>query len=831
MRKHLFRGEWIEEKNLIGSLENINDNISLDLAEKMDLDILLYSCERLSRGMLLGKFSELKQALLDNDISDIDAEKTIKIIADFIARNNLEEKIKREFGTLFPFDIRRIDMRQDIFEGFAPLGVLLHIVPANSPTVAPLSVIEGLLSGNINILKNTSRNGDFAQLFLKKLIDLSPNNYLAKFIYAFEVSSKQNEIMNILYSNADAIAAWGGEESVSAIKTVAHPNTKIIDWGHRISFSYVSNKMKHSESDLEKIAHDICIVNQQACSSPQCLYLETDDFDELNEFAGNFAPILEKVSKQYPFPELSPNEWGEISTVTSLAETGIALDESNLIQSKDYDWRIVVNKRSSLMPSPLYRTIWVKPMPKNEIVTTLRPLRPYLQSVGLVCSGEELPYLSKDLIQAGCTRVCLPGAMLDSYPGEPHDGVYALRRYTRKVSAHVNEIANGISNFSDYQDKFFHIDDDAPITDKEAFINNEIAQDDKELFFRTGGSSGKPKMSYYTYEDYQLEMVATAEGLYAAGLDPKTDIAMNMFYSGSMYGSFISFWTILEHMNCKQLPMTAITDFDLIAEIIVNEKVNTLLGFPSLVLQLFDEKKEKLKEYGGIKKIFSGGEPVSKEIADRMSNEFGVEIMKSVIYGSNDGGPIGYSCPECEPGSFHLLDSIQKMEIFKLDQDEPAEEGEAGRILLTPKYRKGQNLIRYDIGDLGAWTEYCKCGRKSPKFRLMGKYGDVFKMGANFNYHEILKVLSEKLGYGFEMQIKLTMKGSQHVLTMILDKDCSLKADQIKEAIYKEIPELADFIDKYEFGIFKFKFIANEDFVRIDSSGKLKRIIDEREYE
>ena len=173
MRKHLFRGEWIEEKNLIGSLENINDNISLDLAEKMDLDILIYSCERLSRGMLLGKFSELKQALLDNDISDIDAEKTIKIIADFIARNNLEEKIKREFGTLFPFDIRRIDMRQDIFEGFAPLGVLLHIVPANSPTVAPLSVIEGLLSGNINILKNTSRNGDFAQLFLKKLIDLS----------------------------------------------------------------------------------------------------------------------------------------------------------------------------------------------------------------------------------------------------------------------------------------------------------------------------------------------------------------------------------------------------------------------------------------------------------------------------------------------------------------------------------------------------------------------------------------------------------------------------------------------------------------------------------
>jgi phenylacetate-coenzyme A ligase PaaK-like adenylate-forming protein len=828
MEKNLYRGEWIDASELSAKMDNLNEIVSADLSTKMDLDRLLYSCQQLSLALKDNKFPELEQSLLENNISKIDADKTLLLIADFLSRDYLEQKIINEFGTLFPFDVNRSDMRKDIFEGFAPLGVLLHIVPANAPTVAPLSMIEGLLSGNINVLKNTARNGNFAQLLLKRLIDLSPDNFLASFIYAFEVSSKDEEIMSKLYANADAIAAWGGEESVKSIKEVASSNTKIIDWGHRISFSYVTNAMKHSDADLEQIAHDICIVNQQACSSPQCLYLETEDFAELKDFAKYFAPILDKVSKLYPFPEVSQNEWGEITTVTSLSKTGAALDESDAIVSIDMDWRILIDSRSSLMPSPLYRTIWVKPLPKNKIVATLHPLRAYLQSVGLVCTGKELPFLSKDLVQAGCNRICRPGHMLDSYAGEPHDGVYALRRYTRKVSAHVGAIASGIATFADFEEKFLDIDRDAPVLAKKGFVKHEVDPEYKELFFRSGGSSGKPKLSYYSYLDYSMQMYAAAEGLYAAGLDPKTDIAMNLFYAGSMYGSFLSFWSILEHMKCKQLPMTAIDDFDFDMEVIRNEGVNTLFSLPSYIFQLFDAKKKELKEYGGIKKIFCGGEPISDSITKHFKEEFGVEIMKSVIYGSNDGGPIGYSCPDCEPGTFHLMESIQEMEIFDLDKDEPAKENSAGRILLTPRHRHGQKLVRYEIGDLGMWVDDCSCGRKSKKFKLMGKYGDVFKMGPNFNYNQFTKVLSEDLNYSFELQLKLSMQGTKHHLLFLMDKESGLSEDDVKKAIYKEIPELADFINVYKFGKLECQFIDNDGFERIESSGKLRRIIDER---
>ena len=99
----------------------------------------------------------------------------------------------------------------------------------------------------------------------------------------------------MLFNAAHGIAAWGGEESVASVRKISPEGVRIIDWGHRISFSYVSNKMKDDVPSLENIAYDICVIEQQACSSPQCLYLETDDNDELLAFAKSFAGILDVV--------------------------------------------------------------------------------------------------------------------------------------------------------------------------------------------------------------------------------------------------------------------------------------------------------------------------------------------------------------------------------------------------------------------------------------------------------------------------------------------------------------------------------------------------------
>jgi len=77
-----------------------------------------------------------------------------------------------------------------------------------------------------------------------------------------------------MLSLADVISAWGNEESLKSIKELAPTNARIVEWGHKISFSYITQTMSENEEMFSALAKEICINNQLACSSPQCVYLE-----------------------------------------------------------------------------------------------------------------------------------------------------------------------------------------------------------------------------------------------------------------------------------------------------------------------------------------------------------------------------------------------------------------------------------------------------------------------------------------------------------------------------------------------------------------------------
>jgi hypothetical protein len=100
----------------------------------------------------------------------------------------------------------------------------------------------------------------------------------------------------------------------------------------------------------------------------------------------------------------------------------------------DLRWHVIAETSPALRASPLFRTVWVKPLPRDAIVATLRPMRRYLQTAGIRAADTELPGLVPGLLAAGVDRITPVGSMHASYPGEPHDGEYALRRYSRRVS-------------------------------------------------------------------------------------------------------------------------------------------------------------------------------------------------------------------------------------------------------------------------------------------------------------------------------------------------------------------------------------------------------------
>lgn len=110
--------------------------------------------------------------------------------------------------------------------------------------------------------------------------------------------------------------------------------------------------------------------------------------------------------------------------------------------------------------------------------------------------------------------------------------------------------------------------------------------------------------------------------------------------------------------------------------------------------------------------------PKEIEIAERV---FGVPIATG--YGASECGGVAQQCTH---GSLHLSVDHAVYEVIRPDGS-ATDPGEVGEIVLTTLHNRAMPLIRYRIGDLGAWLdEPCACGRSLPLMKLQaGKSVDL----------------------------------------------------------------------------------------------------------
>jgi len=361
--------------------------------------------------------------------------------------------------------------------------------------------------------------------------------------------------------------------------------------------------------------------------------------------------------------------------------------------------------------------------------------------------------------------------MIDSYPGAPHDGLYPLQQFARRVSVDGPEALLRHGQIDALEPPQALPPPEAPILSKSGFQSLDASDPQAGIVVRSGGSSGKVAYSSFRWSDYHVQMAATADGLVAAGLDPAHDCVMNLFPAGNLYGGFISFWSILEHLRAKQLPMAMTPDHETAAEQIIRHQADTLIGMPPHLLALFKAQGERLRAWGGVKKIFYGGEPLSAAQQRFLTEDCGVALVRSAAYGSNDAGPMGYQCPHCTGTVHHLFTRLQTLEIVEPDSDAPVQGTAAGRLLLTPRARSFPRIERYEIGDMGRWVPGpCPCARQEPRFELLGRMGDVFKAGPLMNHADFAKTLGERFNYAGAVQLQLHADGTDTLIDIWVDE-------------------------------------------------------------
>jgi len=344
-------------------------------------------------------------------------------------KDYIQKRFVAEFLTDSPFESKKTN--KQIEEKFVPLGILTHITASNSPNNPVLSLLEGLVTGNINIVKMPSTSNYFVEKLIWLL--LNKNKELIPYIHLIEFSSYNKIFMKSVISIANCVVVWGSDKAVKGIKELSSHNQKVVNWGHKISFAYVSENLKNNKEHLQLICKDICISNQLACNAPQCVLVETESEEELKEFSKLLASCMEEISPEYLLVIPDIHEQSEITTQVMLAEASEVFEEKFIIQDKEKNWRIIADFDGKLKPSPLFRTILVTGIKREKIADCISPLREYLQTAVLSCKKFELPEIQNSLIKSGISRICSPGCSHTGYIGEPHDGRYPLREYTKRV--------------------------------------------------------------------------------------------------------------------------------------------------------------------------------------------------------------------------------------------------------------------------------------------------------------------------------------------------------------------------------------------------------------
>ena len=392
-------GTLLPQEELPALLDTLEERLNETRSgPPLDVYVVLDAVDSLGRALDSGELDPLLA-----QYAPPGALEELREVRGMLRREALEERLQLELGDLRPGTWVERPFGRTLVQ---PLGVLLHITPGNQPGLPLFSALEGLLTGNLNLIKLPHGDRGLTLAALKLLTQREPR--LAPWLYAFEVSSRDAGTLERLSALADGVVTWGGDGAVSALRRLAPPGCKLMEWGHRLSFAYLAG-YEDLEAEWSALARHIVRTGGLLCSSCQVIF-----------------PLLNRAARER---DRDGAAQAALYTHTYRLER---LAEG----AGDRTWfgegcSLTLKPDRELELSPLYGNVLVKCLPREELIPVLRRQKGRLQTAGLLCRPEEREELTVLLARAGVTRITRAGEMSRTFPGEAHDGEYSLRRYIR----------------------------------------------------------------------------------------------------------------------------------------------------------------------------------------------------------------------------------------------------------------------------------------------------------------------------------------------------------------------------------------------------------------
>ena len=193
-----------------------------------------------------------------------------------------------------------------------PLGLVFHITPNNVPINFAYSLFFGLITGNTNIIKVSSKNFDQIDIIcelIKKLLNKKKYQFLNQMIYFLRYDKKYKEITKQISLNSNSRLIWGGDQTIKELRSI-EVQPKNIDYvfPDRYSFSIINlDKLSRLNNEnlnilINKFYTDVYTFDQNACNSPHLIiwFSQKKNYQIIEKFWKNFSIILKKKKINYP---------------------------------------------------------------------------------------------------------------------------------------------------------------------------------------------------------------------------------------------------------------------------------------------------------------------------------------------------------------------------------------------------------------------------------------------------------------------------------------------------------------------------------------------------
>jgi len=320
-----------------------------------------------------------------------------------------------------------------------PRGIVCHWIAGNILTLSMFSLVQSLITKNINIIKVPPESIDFMIQIMKILNDLE-FNFNEKIYKGRDISiavvlitySSFNKNINVHLSNmADTKIIWGGGEAVKNIVSLPQKETcQTIVYGPKYSFCVFDKEflsLNEIKEVFSNLVRDVIAFEQNGCSSPHVLFFEKGNIS-LQKIAEILKDCFDEISKKYPRLFIQSGVAYKILTTRAR----YYLDpEKNILNSINCDWTILIDNEIKLEEPVGYRTIFIKSIDSFEQIFPLINKR--IQTIGIgIKNHKKRKNFCMRASFLGVDRFVKPGMMNNIET--PWDGMMMLSRLVRWVS-------------------------------------------------------------------------------------------------------------------------------------------------------------------------------------------------------------------------------------------------------------------------------------------------------------------------------------------------------------------------------------------------------------